>query len=203
MPDSQLAEIVSRYRPDDVAWQKEFAIAIGRLVQPISQQIPSRLRVYFSEDDLAQETLLHVTGYLEQRGGKVEVNDALVYSVASRLRVDQLRRYLAKKRMPEQGIVSATPTSSMNLLNDVSGSQNSPSSQDFLRQFWAHALSSLDERERELIELQYVEGLSMEEIATLLGTSAQAIRGRAYRLRNRIKSNLATHPDYSSMMKGG
>jgi len=102
-----------------------------------------------------------------------------LYHIARNLARDELR---ARKRrptlaFPEQGL-DATPARSRNVAKDVER-----------RELVLGALAQLSPRDRQLVVLRDLEGLSYEEIAEQLGTRLGTVKSGL----NRARSRFATH----------
>lgn len=62
---------------------------------------------------------------------------------------------------------------------------------DSIEEIFANAIEDLAEEDRALLTRKYVEGLSVREIAEILGSSEKAIESRLTRARNRVKELLS------------
>jgi RNA polymerase sigma factor (sigma-70 family) len=185
--------------------REQLAVEIRQIVvECLAGQIPVKLQRVFSLDDLAQETSVRITSRVDTQPATVEVTRAYVLAVARRGLIDQLRHYLARKRSPEGGFINVCPTSSMNLLDQISQNTQTPSQINLKTEFWQEFRDKVDSllnpQERELIDLHYDEGLTHEEIGRLLDRTVRAVHSALYRIRQKLKGELSKCPEYESYL---
>src|SRR3954471_18649831 len=134
-------------------------------------------------DDLLQVTFMKVHRAREQFRPGLRLAPWL-FAVAARVRVDELRRRL---RLPEDADEEAIANAEDQAPHDR------PLDTD-VRDAVRAALEALPESQRTVIHLHRYEGMTFPEIASVLGTSAGAVKLRAFRgyetLRQRLKGLL-------------
>lgn len=143
-------------------------------------------RVYHHElaKDLTQQTFMKVWQYLAE-GHTVEHLRALLYTTATRLVIDEVR-----KRKPTCSLENLEETGfepSTNPRPSLEGRLDG----DRLIPFLEH----LDDDERELIVLRYIDDLSPKEIALIVNQSANVISVRLHRSLKKLRSLLP--PSYA------
>jgi RNA polymerase sigma factor (sigma-70 family) len=134
-------------------------------------------------DDLLQMTFLKV----HRARGQFRPGRRLapwLFAVAARVRLDELRR---RFRLPEEADEEAVARA------DEQAPRDEPLDGD-VREAVRAALMELPESQRTVIHLHRYEGMTFAEIAEVLGTSAGAVKLRAFRgyevLRQRLKGLL-------------
>lgn len=120
-------------------------------------------------EDVTQEAFLR----LWERGGEKGENLAFLYTVARNLMIDEFRR---KKPGPLPEFPEQT--------------QEGPEEQILRALAVRRALERLEEGERELLLLRYVNGLPMAALTKLLGQSRFAIYRRLLKAREKLKQIL-------------
>jgi uncharacterized protein len=155
-----------------------FAALVGR-ARPRVQAVADRL-VGDEAEDLVQETLLRAYLGLSQLRDPVRF-EAWLCGIAVNLAKMRLRGRAREMRL---------------VLEPVSGGGLEERE---LLQLVHQAVAVLPPGQREAVVLHYVDGLSCEEIAQLLGTSAGAVRVRLHRARQQLRHELTdlapTHGD--------
>ena len=184
--------------PGSEVWRGQFVAQVHQIVSnTFSHQLPPKLQPVFSVDDLAQEASMRLFEHVASRPD-MEIRSGFVVVVARRVLIDQVRRHLAQKRSPDSGFIDVSPSSSTNLLNDISERTRTPSRLEMNKEFWTTAMSLLTARERELVELKYNEQLTNDEIGQLLGKSGQAVRSLLYRTHSKLKDELSHRTEFES-----
>jgi RNA polymerase sigma factor (sigma-70 family) len=184
---------------NDANWREQFcAIVHSVVVESCRHQVPRKMQSWFVAEDLSQETALKCLEKFARDGVPSHLTTSYVVVVAKRVLIDQLRRQLASKRAPELGFANVSPTSSMNLLNDVTRNDRTPSQLAILNEIWPIVAAYLSEREQEIIQLRYLEQLSTQEIASLLGTTDSAIRSLLNRTHAKLREELQQRPEFES-----
>jgi len=121
-------------------------------------------------DDLMQVTFMKVHRARAQYRNGLKVVPWL-FAVAARVRLDELRRRL---RLPEDADEEALARADERAPRD-------PPPDTELRDAVRAALARLPESQRAVIHLHRYEGLTFPEIAQVLGTTAGAVKLRAFR----------------------
>lgn len=159
---------------DDTAFDPLFE----RLGPGIQRFLGSMVRDRALVEDLTQLAFLSVVRSRDRylRGSPVA---PWVLSIAANAARDTLRR---KHRSMEQQTATGEPAEAA-----IDPAQPDPG----LRKQLELALQQLPEGQREAVVLHKVQGLSFEQIAAMLGTSAGAVRIRAHRGYEKLKELLA------------
>ena len=121
-------------------------------------------------DDLLQVTFMKVHRARDQYDQGLRVAP-WVFTVAARVRLDELRKRL---RLPEDADEEALARA------DAQAFRDPPPDADLVDAVRA-ALEKLPESQRTVIHLHRYEGMTFPEIAKVLGTTAGAIKLRAFR----------------------
>ena len=159
---------------DDGAFQTLF----DRLGPSVQRFLSSMVRDRAAVEDLTQVTFLSVVRSRDryQRGAPVA---PWVISIAANAARDTLRR---KNLGIEQ----------LSVTGDQADAAVEPTTSDpGLRKQLEKALAQLPESQREAVVLHKVQGLSFEQIASMLSTSSTAVRIRAHRGYERLKELLS------------
>src|SRR3989344_1080233 len=125
--------------------------------------------------DLTQDTFMKTWEYLE-KGRKVENLRAFLYQVATNLVIDYSRK---KKEV------------SLDALHDAGfdpGFQEAEKiSKNIDFSLVLQVLQKLDENDREIVSMRFVDDLSPEEIARILGVSDNVVNVRVHRALKKLK----------------
>lgn len=135
-------------------------------------------------EDLAQETFVKVWRALEQFDGRAPL-EHWISRIAVRTALDHLRREKRHKNeigLPELGDDALDWLRSDDEKNEVAARDAA----EILHQ----AMRELSPTDRVVITMQELEGHSVKEIASALGTSGIAVRVRAVRARTKLKRAL-------------
>lgn len=146
----------------------QFVILLNRYERPLC----GYLRVLVGDPDVvfdcAQDTFLRAYEHLAK--GR-SVNSQWMYKVARNLAIDHLRR---------QGRFHSDPEA----LTELIGQDQGVSSRT---QLVREALAQLPLADRDLLYLSIVDRFKTEEIGTMLGIRAGAVRARLFRARERFR----------------
>ncbi len=160
-------ELMSAYVAGDVrAFERLFA----RLAPRVHGFFMRSFRDATVADDLLQVTFMKVHRAREQYQSGLKVAPWL-FAVAARVRLDELRRRL---RLPEDADEEALARADEEAPRD-------PPPDTELQEAVRAALARLPESQRAVIHLHRYEGMTFPEIASVLGTTAGAVKLRAFR----------------------
>ena len=178
------ALVESALRHDDAAARE----LVRRLYPLVAKMVHSHRPRRTSEEDLCQMIFIKVFQKLSQFSGKVPlehwVSRIAVNTCLSQIESEKVRPELrhADLSEEEQAVVENLAASSDEL---------APDRQLASRQLVEHMLHLLKPVERLVIDLLYLQGRSVEEIHKITGMGAAAIKVRAFRARQKMKTQLA------------
>jgi RNA polymerase sigma-70 factor (ECF subfamily) len=187
-PDTeQLIEQASQ--GDDQAREQLLGRHRGRLRRMVAVHLDRRLAARVDPSDVVQEALLDadrkLSDYLRER-------PLPFYPWLRRLAWERLvklhRRHLKAHRRSitreEPGVLALPDESALELAQRLITSGTSPSRNLMREEMQVRvqaALARLGERDRDLLVMRYVEGMSMKEIAAVVGASEAAVKMRHLR----------------------
>jgi RNA polymerase sigma-70 factor, ECF subfamily len=184
MDDSDADALVQgALRHDDEAARE----LVRRLYPLVAKMVRSHRPRRTSEEDLCQMIFIKVFQKLSQFSGKVPlehwVSRIAVNTCLSQIEAEKVRPELrhADLSEEEQAVVENLATSSDEL---------APDRQLASRQLVEHLLQLLKPVERLVIDLLYLQGRSVEEIHKITGMGMAAIKVRAFRARQKMKTQL-------------
>ncbi len=178
------ALVESALRHDDEAARR----LVRRLYPLVAKMVRSHRPRRTSEEDLCQMIFIKVFQKLSQFSGKVPlehwVSRIAVNTCLSQIESEKVRPELrhADLSEEEQAVVENLSASSDEL---------APDRQLASHQLVEHLLEFLKPVERLVIDLLYLQGRSVEEIHQITGLGAAAIKVRAFRARQKMKTQLA------------
>jgi len=181
-PDAS-ALVEAALRHDDDAARE----LVRRLYPLVAKVVRAHRSRRTSEEDLCQMIFIKVFQRLNQFSGKVPlehwvsriaVNTCLNQIAAEKVRPELRHADLSEE---EQAAVENLATSSEEL---------TPDRQFASRQLVEHLLELLKPVERLVIDMIYLQGRSVEEIRKVTGWSAGLIKVRAFRARQKMKTQL-------------
>jgi RNA polymerase sigma-70 factor (ECF subfamily) len=197
-PDTeQLIEQASQ--GDTHARQQLLARHRGRLRRMVTLHLDRRLAARVDPSDVVQEALADAAGKLS---GYLRDRPLPFYPWLRRLAWERLvklhRRHLRAQRRSahreEPGVLDLPEDSAVELARRLVASGTSPSrhlARAELQRHVREALDRLKERDREVLVLRYLEGLSTAELAATLGVSAGAVKMRHLRALDAVRVLLA------------
>jgi RNA polymerase sigma-70 factor, ECF subfamily len=184
MADLDPAELVQAALRHDEEAAREL---VRRLYPLVAKMVRSHRPRRTSEEDLCQMIFIKVFQKLSQFSGKVPiehwVSRIAVNTCLSQIEAEKVRPELrhADLSEEEQAVVENLATSSDEL---------APDRQLASRQLVEHLLQLLKPVERLVIDLLYLQGRSVEEIHKITGLGTAAIKVRAFRARQKMKTQL-------------
>jgi RNA polymerase sigma-70 factor (ECF subfamily) len=166
-----------------------------QLLRYIERNLPANLQAKVSAEDLLQMTYLQVfkaIGSFESKGPGAFF--AWVKMIANRKLIDAARSNHHEKRArqsPDNG--SGSLSSYDNLLNKIAqtgAGAGTVAMTDELRGAFHVALANLPEHYRTIVQLRYLDDLSLEEVAQQLGVTTGAARGLCHRARQAVRDEI-------------
>jgi len=185
MDDSEPDALVqAALRHDDEAARE----LVRRLYPLVAKMVRSHRPRRTSEEDLCQMIFIKVFQKLSQFSGKVPlehwVSRIAVNTCLSQIDAEKVRPELrhADLSEEEEAVVK-------NLA--VASDELAPDRQLASRQLVEHLLECLKPVERLIIDLLYLQGRSVEEIHKITGLGVAAVKVRAFRARQKMKTQMA------------
>jgi RNA polymerase sigma-70 factor (ECF subfamily) len=139
------------------------------LVEDVLQETLLRALIQLAdleETERYRAWLIGIAANLVRMGIEKSRSDRLFW-MSTRCRIRSRSRFRRIPSSPEEDLLATERDSAVN-----------------------HAIGSLTDQAREVVELHYLEGLSYKEIATRLGVRIPTIEGRLYRARQQLKEDL-------------
>jgi RNA polymerase sigma-70 factor (ECF subfamily) len=162
-------------------------------------QLNPRLRAKLDPSDVVQETLLKAHAKLEQFRGETETDlAAWLRKILANILIDAVRQYGAGARDIdlERSLEAAVEQSSDCLEDWLKADQSSPSQQavrqEQLLQL-SDALAQLPEDQRTAVEMQHLQGWSVEAISQHMNRSRSAVGGLLRRGMRRLRELLDSY----------
>ena len=137
---------------------------------------------YSSADDVAQEICMAVLGALSRYGDEPESFLPFVYGIAAHKVADHYRRAGRDRSDPAADVPDGV---------DVGASPEQQIMAADLRDRLDQLLATLAPRQREILVLRLVVGLSAQETATAVGLTPTAVRVTQHRALAKLRSSLA------------
>jgi RNA polymerase sigma-70 factor (ECF subfamily) len=188
--DSDTEQLIGRASHGDAdARQQLLQRHRGRLRRLVAVHLDRRLAARVDPSDVVQEALADAAGKLD---AYLRERPLPFYPWLRRLAWERLvklhNRHLGTQRRSvrreEPGVLALPDESAAELAQRLIDSGTGPSGQllqDELRQRVRAALARLRERDREVLVLRYLEGLSTRDVAATLGVSEGAVKMRHLR----------------------
>jgi RNA polymerase sigma-70 factor (ECF subfamily) len=159
-------------------------------------QLGSRLRAKMDASDVVQQAILHAHQRRAQFRGETErewlawLRAILANALAAALRrFDTHGREAGRERSLEGELErSSSRLESLLVADQTSPSERAVRSEELLR--LAHAISRLPEDQRQAVELHYLEGLAVADVAGQIGRTRPAAVGLLFRGLKRLRELL-------------
>ena len=166
-----------------------------RLARRIAVKLPPNLARQFTVDDVLQETFVQAIRDVRKCRAESRAQFAAwLSSIADNRLVDLARAAGRKKRGGDRRQVTSSPASSIKQLVDILAGADSTASSRMARREAGQAIhvgiASLPDAQRKAVEMRFLEGHELHEIAERLETSPEAIRGLLYRARRSLRELL-------------
>jgi RNA polymerase sigma-70 factor (ECF subfamily) len=159
-------------------------------------QLGPRLRAKLDASDVVQQAILHAHERRDQFRGRTDGEWlAWLRTILANALASAMRRFEAKRRDParERSLEAELERSSSRLEELLAADQTSPSAravrgEDFTR--LAQALNRLPDDQRRVVELRYLDGLALAEVAEKIGRTRPAAVGLLFRGLKRLRELL-------------
>jgi RNA polymerase sigma-70 factor, ECF subfamily len=164
-------------RPSDWERYRDYLRVLAR------QALPKALREKVDESDVVQDVLLQACRSQASFRGRSQAElRAWLRSILERKLCDLHRTYHRQKRdiARERGIVGILERSSCRIEKSVLASRATPSDQAVMREsvwYVANSLQQLPPRQREAVELKYLQELSFSEVASRMDLTRDQVAG--------------------------
>jgi RNA polymerase sigma-70 factor (ECF subfamily) len=148
-------------------------------------QLDARLRAQLDPSDIVQQTLLKAHERFDQFRGQTDPElSAWLRAILARSLLDAARKFGKQQGDRAQSLEAALEESSAKLEALLASEQSSPShgavaAEQLLE--LSLALASLPEDQRTAVELRYLHGLAVPDVATQMGRSTVSVTGLLYR----------------------
>jgi RNA polymerase sigma-70 factor, ECF subfamily len=165
--------------PLPLAQYREYLRLLARI------QIDPRLRGQLDPSDIVQQTLLKAHERIEQFRGQTDQElRSWLRAILARNLADAVRTFWRQKGDRAHSLEAALEESSVKLEVFLASEESSPS-QGALRVErlieLAEALARLPEDQRTAVELRYLNGLAVSNVANQMGRSTVSVTGLLYR----------------------
>ena len=161
--------------------------------------IPVKHRAVVFADDVAQETSLYATKWIDADSEITSISRGLVTQCVRHRTRDLVRKMNAKKRAPETGFAKLSEQSSMYLLNQIQGDAETPSKAMMRREQCAKLNEVyIDPADALLFELFLDCELPWSEIAKLMDEDEKLLRARMSRRIAKLRADVKDDPLFSS-----
>jgi RNA polymerase sigma-70 factor (ECF subfamily) len=186
--------------------QKALIDRIERLRSFVENKTPRRFKRLFSADDILQEVWISANpAFHALRDKSSEEVDKWLTTIASRKLIDALRVARALKRGDGKRFADDNArrmTSFSEIFTRLAGPDHSPS-REFRANEQAHSvgisLAALTPDRRRVIELRFVDGLSLREIARVLDRSEAAVHSLLFNALRQLRGLLGDAKRYLSV----
>ncbi len=186
LPDHELMERLKTTPPEDL--MRGFEILVGRYKNAIVSFLFRFTGDFRTSEDLAQETFLRVFRKIHDYNSTAKFSTWL-YTIASNLAKDEFKRRARHpaKSLDWKGGGDTTRDMPQAKADTTASVPDVRLEHDELRQNVNRALELLEERDREVLVLKDVQGLSYEEIAQVLDLPMGTVKSRISRARLAFK----------------
>jgi RNA polymerase sigma-70 factor (ECF subfamily) len=184
MDDSDASALVeAALRNDDEAARE----LVRRLYPLVAKMVRSHRPRRTSEEDLCQMIFIRIFQKLDQFSGKVPI-EHWVSRIAVNTCLNQIEAEKARPELRHADLSEEEQAVVENL--SMSPDDLRPDQKLASRQLVEHLLDLLKPVERLVIDLLYLQGRSVEEVRKLTGLNTSVIKVRAFRARQKMKSQL-------------
>jgi RNA polymerase sigma-70 factor, ECF subfamily len=148
-------------------------------------QLDPRMRQQVDPSDIAQQVLLKAHQRFDQFRGQTDGElRAWLRAVLARALLDTIRSFGRKQGAAVRSLEAAIDQSSARLVALLASSESSPSEEALRAERLirlAEALAQLPDDQRTAVELRYLRGLAVPDVAAQMGRSTVSVTGLLYR----------------------
>src|SRR5688572_4966611 len=170
-----------------------FAVIVGRYRNPITNYLYRFLNDYEEAVDLAQETFVRVYFAIDRYHTDYAFS-TYVYRIATNLAISELRKRKRRKILSLTGLFQADAEDTTEFQPpDIRPLQDAELVVDEESRFVTKAIAALPHKYRAPIVLRDIEGLSYEEVASVMGLGLGTTKSRISRARAMLREKLKEH----------
>src|SRR5688572_11777162 len=192
VPDGTLSdhELIERTKNGD---EDAFAAIVGRYRNPITNYLYRFLNDYEEAVDLAQETFVRVYFAIDRYHTDYAFS-TYIYRIATNLAISELRKRKRRKILSLTGLFQADAEDTTEFQPpDIRPLQDAELVVDEESRFVTKAIAALPHKYRAPIVLRDIEGLSYEEVASVMGLGLGTTKSRISRARAMLREKLKEH----------
>jgi RNA polymerase sigma-70 factor (ECF subfamily) len=183
--DLDVAALVAGALRDDQEAAREL---VRRLYPFVAKMVRSHRPKRAAEEDLCQMIFIKIFQNLKQYSGAVPL-EHWVSRIAINTCLNQIAAEKARPELRHADLSEEQEAVVQNLAHTAD--EIAPDQQFAARDLVARLLDTLKPAERLVIDLQYLQEKSVEEIRALTGWSTALVKVRAFRARQKLKAQLA------------
>src|SRR5688500_6429326 len=170
-----------------------FAVIVGRYRNPITNYLYRFLNDYEEAVDLAQETFVRVYFAIDRYHTDYAFS-TYIYRIATNLAISELRKRKRRKILSLTGLFQADAEDTTEFQPpDIRPLQDAELVVDEESRFVTKAIAALPHKYRAPIVLRDIEGLSYEEVASVMGLGLGTTKSRISRARAMLREKLKEH----------
>lgn len=173
---------------DHQSKKKEFLSAYDQWSDAIERHCYFRVFSREKAEDLTQETFKKTWMYILQ-GKEIENMKAFLYRVANNLIIDESRKKttISLDQLQGEGEDEDGESALIDRLQDPKHTEEALMGR--MDSQWVHtALSKLDEKQREVLTLRYLDGFDPREIAEMTGENPNTVSVHLYRAIQKLRT---------------
>jgi RNA polymerase sigma-70 factor, ECF subfamily len=160
-------------------------------------QIDVRLRSRLDPSDIVQQTLLIAHQKRDQFQGRTNAELARwLRAILASVLAQQKRRYTKHRAERAQSLENAIEETSARLENWIAGDESTPGRRAAKAEqlvILAGALAELPEDQRTVLELHYLQGISLPKIALEMNKTVASVAGLLYRGAKSLRKRMGDH----------
>ncbi len=175
-----------------------------RLGRRIGRRVPADLQGLVCADDVLQQTYVRVFRAIHRFQARSEHSFyGWICTIADRLLADNVKRRRRERLAGVQAVSadgSRQEDSARPIVEQAVSRHTAPlrgAIREEIKRVLPLAMESLPQDQREVLELRYLQELSLEEVAEAMGRTTHAIRGLSHRARKKLHDVLVRLTAYT------